>query len=29
MTYEGGGLFTTDDEISWYIVLWSEGCVGS
>lgn len=27
--YDGGGLLTTADEMSWYIVLWSEGFLGS
>ena len=27
--YEGGGALTTEDEMSWYIVLWSEGFEGS
>lgn len=29
MTYEGGGVLTTDEAMSWYIVLWSEGFEGS
>lgn len=27
--YEGGGPLTTEEEMSWYMVLWSEGWVGS
>ena len=29
MTYDGGGVLTTEEEMSWYIVLWSEGWDGS
>lgn len=27
--YEGGGVLTTGEAMSWYIVLWSEGFEGS
>lgn len=28
-TYDGGGVLTTLEEMSWYMVLWSDGCEGS